>query len=148
MIQRSVDALNVKKLTHFILPVMNRDAGMMPLWVLQQNQVIGILAGSITRYTRQRKASFMIKAPFTKEQVERLNWYQKESGWHPFTCGTPGCYETIAIGDRSFKQSTELIATEAGWICNQCGYTQDWAHESMLDLRLKSPMEIIKEQLK
>ena len=26
-------------------------------------------------------------APWTPEQVEALNRYQTESGWHPFTCG-------------------------------------------------------------
>ena len=62
----------------------------------------------------------MIKSPFTPEQVKKLNEYQ-EGGWmHPFTCG--GC-----------SNRDGLIATEAGWICPDCDYTQDWAHEFMLE---------------
>lgn len=61
-----------------------------------------------------------IRAPFTTEQVERLNEYQRAGTFHPYTC--PGDMPTCI--DRR-----ELVATEAGWVC-QCGaYRQDWAHE-------------------
>jgi len=60
----------------------------------------------------------MIKAPWTKEQVENLNRFQKFEYTHPFTCGNNGC------GD-------ELVAHEEGWKCPSCDYTQDWAHEHM-----------------
>ena len=58
-----------------------------------------------------------MKAPFTPQQVEALNKYQNCGIWHPFTCGN--CRNV-------------LTATEKGWICSQCDYTQDWAHDFML----------------
>jgi hypothetical protein len=60
----------------------------------------------------------MIKAPYTKDQVKRLNQYQSNGYFHPFTCGGKDCRET-------------LIATNDGFICPHCGYKQDWAHEFM-----------------
>jgi len=89
----------------------------------------------------------MIKAPFTPEQVERLNWYQTKSGWHPFTCGTIGCQETVNIeGHPPFKVSTTLIATEQGWKCPKCDYTQDWAHSFMVAHNFPTPNELIKNE--
>lgn len=66
-------------------------------------------------------------APWTPEEVEALNAYQ-EGGWfHPFTCGR--CRDA----DPRWPSPDEhlLVATEAGWICPTCDYTQDWAHEFM-----------------
>ena len=61
-----------------------------------------------------------MKAPFTEEQINSLNGFQKEAKWHPFTCGTDKC-------------GADLIAVKEGWICPRCDYTQDWAHDSMAD---------------
>jgi len=61
----------------------------------------------------------MINAPFTDEQVKRLNQYQNCGHVHPFTCGNDKCR---AI----------LKATRKGWVCECCGFTQDWAHEEMV----------------
>lgn len=61
----------------------------------------------------------MIKAPWTKEQVENLNFYQQSGVWHPFTCGN-SC-------------GSDLVAAENGWMCPKCAYTQDWAHPFMFD---------------
>jgi len=58
-----------------------------------------------------------IHAPFTPEQVRHLNEFQNAESVHPFTC----------------KCGVNLVATEAGWICNECEYTQDWAHDFMAD---------------
>lgn len=65
----------------------------------------------------------IITAPFTPEQVETLNLFQRSGVWHPFTCG----------GNIHTGGSPELIATKAGWRCPQedCDYTQDWAHTFM-----------------
>lgn len=64
-----------------------------------------------------------ITAPFTTEQIDALNRFQRAGYVHPFTCpGHPG------EGDRN------LVATKDGWICCHCDYGQDWAHASMLDL--------------
>lgn len=58
----------------------------------------------------------MLKAPFTTDQVAALNRWQA-CGWvHPFTC----------------QCGKNLVATTVGWVCD-CGYTQDWAHDMMLD---------------
>ena len=61
-----------------------------------------------------------IFAPFTVQQVAALNEYQETQVMHPFTCGGSDvhCREV-------------LIATEEGWICPKCGYTQNWAHDFM-----------------
>jgi len=60
----------------------------------------------------------MIYAPFTTEQVKSLNDFQQSGYFHPFTCGNENC-------------RADLIATEFGWVCPACEYTQKWAHEFM-----------------
>lgn len=62
-----------------------------------------------------------IEPPWTAEQVEALNRFQKAGFMHPFTC--PDSHD----GDR------DLTATPDGWICLKCGYTQKWAHAFMLE---------------
>jgi hypothetical protein len=101
--------------------------------------------------------NFQIKTPFTPEQVETLNKYQNEGRFHPFTCKNDGdekhilyefhkefpnvnYYEYIekqkSLGipypEAQFSQ-TNLIATEGGWICPVCDYTQNWAHNFMTE---------------
>lgn len=63
----------------------------------------------------------MVFAPFTPEQVDNLNHYQHAGRMHPFTCGN------YHDGDHT------LVATEGGWICCHCDYTQDWAHKFMCE---------------
>lgn len=58
----------------------------------------------------------MTKAPFTAEQAEKLNEYQKSGMFHPYTCGND-------------SRHAVLVATEKGWHCPDCDYTQDWAHD-------------------
>ena len=63
----------------------------------------------------------MTKAPWTPDQVESLNAYQKSGVRHPFTCGAPGC-------------GADLVASVHGWACPQCNlWTQDWCHGWMAD---------------
>ena len=62
----------------------------------------------------------MITAPWTKEQVDALNAFQRDSRAHPFTCPN----------DHGQADRT-LIANEGGWYCQHCDYTQDWAHAFM-----------------
>jgi hypothetical protein len=67
--------------------------------------------------------------PWTAEQVERLNGYQAAHKMHPFTCpnrSQPG--HEVIHGDLG-----TLIATNDGWVCSGCDYTQDWAHDFMAD---------------
>ena len=60
-----------------------------------------------------------IQAPFTDEQVEAMNRYQK-SGLHELTCPND---------ERHAGTPTPLVATREGWVCSdpECDYTQDWA---------------------
>lgn len=61
------------------------------------------------------------RAPWTFEQVEALNRFQKCGRFHPFTCGNNSGHQ-------------DLLATESGWVCTDCDYTQDWAHSIMLTM--------------
>ena len=70
----------------------------------------------------------VLMAPFSPDEVQRLNEWQTQTNpglkGHPFTC--PNRYDTPhrqAGGDLGI-----LIATEDGWVCPDCDYTQDWAH--------------------
>lgn len=88
----------------------------------------------------------MIKAPWTPEQVAALNWYQTESGWHPFTCGGgeyigEGNAKRMYCGPGWPAPTSTLIATENGWVCPRCDYTQDWAYELMF--RHSTPFDTI-----
>lgn len=59
-----------------------------------------------------------LKAPWSVEQVEALNAYQKLGYVHEFTC----------------PNGWPLTATPEGWTCpGTCGYTQDWCHDWMAD---------------
>lgn len=60
-------------------------------------------------------------APWTDEQVADLNEWQHLGFVHEFTCGNE--HE----GDRV------LAATNEGWNCPTCDYTQNWCHDFMLD---------------
>jgi hypothetical protein len=62
-----------------------------------------------------------ITTPFTDEQVENLNKFQRHSHMHPFTCKLYHDGENV------------LVATTDGWICPHCEYTQYWSHDFMAD---------------
>lgn len=68
-----------------------------------------------------------ILAPFTPTQVEALNHWQQNPVVHPFTCARSASHPWDPEGDRGV-----LIATDAGWICRHCDYTQNWALAMML----------------
>lgn len=55
-----------------------------------------------------------VKAPWTDDQVKRLNEWQQTRAVHPFTCGTSKCRGI-------------LRATTSGWVCPKCSYVQNWA---------------------
>jgi hypothetical protein len=74
----------------------------------------------------------IIHAPFPPEVVEALNRYQQAGQWHPFTCRRRN---ESPHGWRWGDKGT-LRATEAGWVCDDCDYTQDWAHDFMGDVLL------------
>ena len=73
-----------------------------------------------------------LNAPFDASACDRLNQFQVRvnAGFqgHPFTCA-----------NRSDGKHGEeggdlgvLIATEQGWVCPHCEYTQQWAHPAMV----------------
>ncbi len=64
-------------------------------------------------------------APFSPDQVEALNAYQKLGYVHPYTCG---------------RCLAKLVAKADGWHCTApgCTYTQQWAHAYTAD-KLKHP---------
>lgn len=59
-----------------------------------------------------------IYAPFTSEQADGLNKFQTCKSCHTFACP---------------NDSQNLIAiVDAGWMCPECDYTQNWAHAFMV----------------
>lgn len=85
-----------------------------------------------TSSAQRRDDQDIITAAFTSEQVQHLNEYQTHTAgglpaFHPFTCGnrSDGKHGTEG-GDIGV-----LIATEDGWVCPHCDYTQKWAHGFM-----------------
>lgn len=77
----------------------------------------------------------MINTPWTDEQVASLNAFQQHGMWHPFTCP---------------NDSSDLIATKNGWKCSKrrCTYTQQWAHDFMLNWSWKTDSDKMEKQLK
>jgi hypothetical protein len=64
----------------------------------------------------------VIRAPWTKEQVDLLNAYQARGDAHPYTC--PG-------GQKACDGSRNLTATAEGWVCRCGAYRQNWAHDHL-----------------
>ncbi|MCL4525558.1 MAG: hypothetical protein M1492_03490 [Gammaproteobacteria bacterium] len=72
----------------------------------------------------------LIEAPWTAEQVETLNRLQRgEIFGHPYTCPN----RTIMPHHNSGHDTGCLLATKDGWVCLDCGYTQDWAYALSLE---------------
>jgi len=64
-----------------------------------------------------------LSAPWTPEQVEALNRWQRCNYVHEFTCPHP---------HGPLTHGRILIATKNGWTCPTCDYTQNWAHSWMM----------------
>lgn len=69
-----------------------------------------------------------IYAPFSEEIVKALNRWQITGHVHPFTCANR---DDPVHRERLNKDKGTLVATRHGWICLDCDYTQDWAHDFM-----------------
>lgn len=83
----------------------------------------------------------MIQAPFIPDQVQILNERQCHVDtmlpmFHPFTCPQ----RSDDVHDESGGDRGLLIATERGWICPFCGYSQNWAHAAMVNVREDSQL--------
>jgi hypothetical protein len=68
------------------------------------------------------------RAPWGADEVSSLLEYQQTGVMHPFTCPNRN--------DGGHELTTDLgvlVPTATGWACASCAYTQDWAHDFMLD---------------
>jgi DNA-binding NtrC family response regulator len=76
-----------------------------------------------------------IHAPFSPDQVESLNRYQRSGLGHPFTCGNNRGSKAHkkAMKVRGDKDLGVLVATSNGWVCPACSYTQQYAYDFMAD---------------
>jgi len=81
----------------------------------------------------------IINAPFTIEQVERLNYFQRANIFHPYTCGSGNRTDANHLDSEGL-----LVATTAGWICPYCDYKQNWCSAFMVADGLKEYVEAIK----
>lgn len=81
------------------------------------------------------------QAPWTPQQVLALNRWQEAGTVHPFTCGSGDRmdFAHVAYANRNGGDFGQLVATARGWICPACSYTQDWAHDFMLEPPPRSP---------
>lgn len=60
-----------------------------------------------------------VDAPFTEEQVESFNAFQRNSGKHPYTCGNDSSHALLIAAPDALK-------------CPDCEYHQSWAHSFSL----------------
>lgn len=82
-------------------------------------------------------------APWTAEQVAKLNERQA-CGWvHPFTCPDHADGEHAHVRERN-GTADALEASVDGWFCEVCGYTQDWAHDFMLRGAPPNPLDLLR----
>jgi hypothetical protein len=72
----------------------------------------------------QHTGPTILAAPWTADQVDNLNRYQRLAAYHPFTCGRR---------DEHPDDPGVLVATPEGWDCpaDGCDYRQGWAHPFM-----------------
>ena len=57
------------------------------------------------------------KAPWTDEEVEALNRYQRSGRFHPFTCGSSDRFDEAhrKVQAKRGGDYGELVATRDGW---------------------------------
>ena len=67
----------------------------------------------------------LARVPWSADQVESLNGFQRAGVWHPFTCSGGGGEHSDAV----------LTAREDGWHCPVagCPHVQSWAFPAMAD---------------
>ncbi len=63
-------------------------------------------------------------APWSDDAIERLNKHQRLREFHPYTC--PERDEST----HSWRHGDlgVLVAMREGFMCPDCGYSQDWAY--------------------
>lgn len=76
----------------------------------------------------------LIYAPWTDEQVAALYQWQACDNVHPFTCGGKDSKEHAEFERMyGYRHEGVLIPAKDGWHCPVCDYTQNWAHDFMLN---------------
>jgi len=86
----------------------------------------------------------MLVAPWTDEQVEALNQFQASRRMHPFTCGSGNrtdAAQVEAVAQHGMNDAVLLVATNDGWVCQACDYTQTWAHGFMVEVGKQGPFD-------
>ena len=81
-----------------------------------------------------------IEKPWTQEQADALNHFQREGRMHPFTCASGNRTNAAYLDGEGV-----LFATPNGWICPYCDYRQNWAHEFMLHKTAAESLAEIRE---
>jgi hypothetical protein len=64
----------------------------------------------------------LLQAPWTPQQVDALNYFQRRGDVHEYTCPN----------DHGDADRT-LFATKDGWRCPHCDYRQNWAHPMLME---------------
>lgn len=70
-----------------------------------------------------------VKLPWTAEQIFNLWEWQRCGHSHPFTCANRG----DGKHKHRWGDLGVLVPSFDGWVCVDCDYTQDWAHDFMLN---------------
>lgn len=66
----------------------------------------------------------MKKAPWSEEEIKKLNDYQQSGMGHPYTCDRS--HKECEVHEGDYLKDGILIATKEGWVC-PCGkYKQNW----------------------
>lgn len=58
--------------------------------------------------------------PWSDAQILALEAWQRNDQVHPYTCGHDSNHAL-------------LVPTREGWVCSDCDYAQDWAHNLALE---------------
>jgi hypothetical protein len=85
----------------------------------------------------------IIRAPWTEQQCDALNRFQRNGKFHPFTCAggdRTDAFHTATVANYGLSDAGQLHATLSGWICNACDYTQDWAFTFMVEYADAPPL--------
>src|ERR1700758_3251386 len=86
-------------------------------------KVSSVFQGDHTGQATNVETAIPWKPVFTLEEVRSLNAFQRAGVRHPFTC----CWNSRDANH--LDGEGVLVATERGWICPYCDYTQDWAYD-------------------
>jgi hypothetical protein len=109
-----------------------RFLGMVPLVAAAPFAAVAAVAfGGGETAPAPGNGSVSAKRVFTADEVKSLNAFQRAGVRHPFVCCKNNRDANHLDGEGV------LVATEHGWICLYCDYTQDWARSSMKNWRWK-----------